>query len=415
MSSLYSVINKISFPGLSDYCITIKETAFTIPGINVSVAWYGLIITFGIILAFLYVFLRTRKLRLISDDLFDIAIFTVIPGIIGARLYYVFFDWLKNPHHYTKFTDVIAIWNGGLAIYGGIIFGALGCILTLKYKRIRIPVFFDTLAPAVMLAQSIGRWGNFCNGEAYGSPTDLPWSMRIDASIDGGRAWFPVVSSAHPTFLYESLWNLIGFLLLAFVFYRIRKFDGQITLGYLSWYGFGRMFIEGLRTDSLYIGNTGIRVSQLIAFLCFIIAGACLLILTFGKYRDGYTARIIYRTSSKYYPSLLIQADCEVALAGRRPEDGDEGEMRPSEIAALHAKAVREAEADVEEDAQEDVEGESGSDASESVPEPASEGEIKSETASKTDSDCEDTCEPTSGDNPETENTEIIEEDHSNG
>lgn len=313
----HSDVNKISFPGISDTTFEINEVAFTIPGTNISVAWYGILIMIGIFVAIFYIYRRAKRQKLIFDDLLDLAMFTVIPGIIGARLYYVFFDWLRHPGNYTGFRDVIAIWEGGLAIYGGIIFGAISCILTLRYKKIRIPAFFDCLAPAVMIAQSIGRWGNFCNGEAFGATTDLPWAMHIETSYDGGTTWFVTAQGAHPTFLYESLWNLLGFILLCSL-YKRRKFDGQITLGYLTWYGFGRMFIEGLRTDSLYIGGTDIRVSQLIAFLCFIIAGTLLIYLTFIRRKTGSVSDCIYLDGAK---SL---AKIELSPSKTRKESGSE-------------------------------------------------------------------------------------------
>lgn len=273
------VTNYISFPNLGIDEIKINEVAFSIPGTNIKIAWYGLIIMLGIITAFCYVlFMGKKRSGLITDDLLDIAIFTVLPGIIGARVYYVFFDRLQNPSSYKSFYDIVAVWEGGLAIYGGIIFGAIGCLLALRHKKIRIPLFFDYLAPAVMIAQSIGRWGNFCNGEAYGSVTNSPFAMTIREVIttvgeSGATTSYDhiLASSVHPTFLYESAWNLIGFALLTFLVFR-KKYDGQVVLGYFAWYGAGRMVIEGLRQDSLYIGNSGIRVSQLLAFCTFIVA-----------------------------------------------------------------------------------------------------------------------------------------------
>ncbi|MGM9636408.1 MAG: prolipoprotein diacylglyceryl transferase [Eubacteriales bacterium] len=323
----HSDVNKISFPGLpwiSDTTFEINEVAFTIPGTKISVAWYGILIMLGIFVAIFYIYKRAGRQKLILDDLLDLAMFTVIPGVIGARLYYVFFDWLRNPGKYTNLYDVISIWKGGLAIYGGIIFGAIACILTLRYKKIRIPAFFDCLAPAVMIAQSIGRWGNFCNGEAFGASTNLPWAMHIETSYDGGVTWFTTAVSAHPTFLYESLWNLIGFILLCSL-YKHRKFDGQITLGYLTWYGFGRMFIEGLRTDSLYIGGTGIRVSQLIAFLCFIIAGVLLIWLTFFRYKTRSVVDCIYLEGAKALAKIKKSPE------SAQVESIDEAEAAPTE------------------------------------------------------------------------------------
>lgn len=281
------VTNYISFPNLGIDEIKINEVAFTIPGTNITVAWYGLIIMFGIIVAFTYVLLMGKKRsRLITDDLLDIAIFTVLPAIVGARLYYVFFDWLKNPSKYESLYDVVAVWEGGLAIYGAIIFGAIGCFLTLRHKKIRVPLFFDYLCPAVMIAQSIGRWGNFANGEAYGSSTTSIFAMSIrtvwTTLAEDGKVTelaTEMVSNVHPTFLYESMWNLVGFALLTLLIFR-KKYDGQVALGYFAWYGAGRMIIEGLRQDSLYIGGTGIRVSQLLAFVSFIVASALFVFFT---------------------------------------------------------------------------------------------------------------------------------------
>ncbi len=285
-SIIFLILNKISFPGLGIPEIEINRIAiqFTIFGKEFTIAWYGIILTTGIIVTTIYVALSGKKSKLKFDDLIDVAFFTVIFGIIGARLYYVFFDWLKNPSYYNNFIDVIAIWRGGIAIYGAIIFGAIACMITLKIKKIHIPLFFDYLAPGVMLGQIIGRWGNFVNCEAYGAETTLPWRMRLEFS-------YGFITEVHPTFLYESLWNLLGFILII-IFKKYRKFDGQIVLEYLAWYGFGRMFIEGLRQDSLYIGNTPIRISQIVGLVCFIVA-IFFIILFYIKFR-GHLSDTIY-------------------------------------------------------------------------------------------------------------------------
>ncbi len=179
---------------------------------------------------------------------------------------------------YENFIDVIALWNGGLAIYGGLIGGAL-TILYISYKKQKnVLKFFDMVTPGVMIAQALGRWGNFFNAEAYGSILKyeflgktfetsrfagqaIPWIMTIE-NVNGSALYY-----AHPTFLYESLWNVLGFILLN-IRYKNKKFDGQILFSYIVWYGFGRMFIEGFRTDSLYLGN--VRISQLLAVGCVI-------------------------------------------------------------------------------------------------------------------------------------------------
>ena len=308
-------MNKISFPGLGIDEFSVNEVAFSIFGRDI--AWYALIITTGIILAVAYIFLRLREKGLVFDDLIDVTFFTVIPGMICARLYYVLFYELENPGTYKSFLDVIAIWNGGIAIYGGIIGGALGAFLTLRIKKMRVTQFFDALGPGVMLAQSIGRWGNFFNSEAYGSQTTLPWRMGV---IEGGEMIY-----VHPTFLYESLFNLLGFILIN-IFYKKKKYDGQIILIYFTWYGFGRMLIEGLRTDSLYIGSSGIRVSQLVAFICFVLGLSALIF--FGiKYKKRHVARTIYCKGSKRYVPLEPQtepAEPENAEPESTPENNAE-------------------------------------------------------------------------------------------
>ena len=207
-----------------------------------------------------------------SDHVFDLAIFLIIAAIAGARLYYV----IMKPETFKSFYDVIAIWNGGLAIYGGVIAGAATILIFSKVKKIKTAKVLDIAAPGLIIGQAIGRWGNFFNAEAYGSVTDLPWRMGIIKDGVGVMQYY------HPTFLYESLWNVLGFVLIM-CFYKKKKYDGAPTLWYLTWYGFGRFFIEGLRTDSLYLlegvlGQT-VRVSQLVAALCFIGGAIALIVL----------------------------------------------------------------------------------------------------------------------------------------
>ena len=261
-------MNYISFPGLGINEFPLKKIAFSLFGRDV--AWYGIIITCGIILALLYVCYRAKKDEGIKiDDVFDYAIYLVFFGVLGARLYYVImeFDSYKGETFGQTFMNVIAIWEGGLAIYGGIIAGAIALVCVSYYKRIKTAKAFDMVAPAVMIGQLIGRWGNFFNAEAHGGETALPWRMGIRSPEEATATFY------HPTFLYESLWNLVGFILIN-LFYRKKRYDGQIFIMYITWYGFGRMLIEGLRTDSLYVG--GFRISQVIAFLCFFFGAAFL-------------------------------------------------------------------------------------------------------------------------------------------
>ena len=261
------VSSEIGFPGLGIEGFKINRTAFTVFGRDV--AWYGIIIALGMVLAVLYVMYRAREYAgITTDDVIDFTLFVIISGVIGARLYYV----ITSDYDYS-FKEVFAIWEGGLAIYGGIIAGGTAAVLVCLYKKIRPLCFLDMLAPAVMLGQLIGRWGNFCNGEAFGYETTLPWGMELTHITASGVEKY--VGIVHPTFLYESLWNLIGFILIN-VLYRKRKFDGQIVMMYFAWYGFGRMFIEGLRTDSLYVGP--FRVSQVVGLLTFLAATTLLVV-----------------------------------------------------------------------------------------------------------------------------------------
>ncbi len=290
----------IEFKGLG-FAFELSPVAFEIFG--KPVYWYGIIITLGIILSVAYAFYRLKQAKVNVDDMYDYAIFTIIFGIIGARLYYV----LTNLDTYTSLSSAIAIWNGGLAIYGGVIGGALAITAVALLKKKNPLIILDCVAPATMIGQLIGRWGNFMNQEAFGTNTDLPWGMRswvvgdnkyyltgtveylerYKSKIEAENPGMQVVPNGyvHPTFLYESLWNLIGFIIINLL-YKKKKFNGQILLMYLTWYGFGRMLIESLRTDSLYLPGTQFRISQLIGLICFV-AGAVLLMLFYIKAKNA--------------------------------------------------------------------------------------------------------------------------------
>lgn len=272
-------ISKISFPGLGIGEFDVNSEALNLFG-SVSIAWYALIITCGMIAAVAYATWRAKKIGITPEDVIDYALFTIPIGIIGARLYYVFTK-LEDFH---SFMDVISIWNGGLAIYGGIIAGGLTVLTVSYFKKINFLAFADCVAPAVLLAQGIGRWGNFMNGEAYGGQTD--WFCRM--GLQNGNTFADFATSemvfVHPTFLYESLWNILGFTLVH-LFTKHKQYDGQQFLMIFGWYGLGRMFIEGLRTDSLYSTLFGweFRTSQVLAAVIFVITAALLIYFMFRK------------------------------------------------------------------------------------------------------------------------------------
>mgnify|MGYP004643953489 FL=1 len=274
----------ISFPGLGIGEFSVNSVAFSVFGI--SIAWYGIIIVLGMIAAFAYASWRAKKNEGISfDDMLDYAIFLIISGVVGARLYYVAFHGGVSSLY-----DLINLRSGGLAIYGGVIGGALAAFIVTKVKKLSFGRVTDAVLPGVMLAQAIGRWGNFMNGEAHGGVTDLPWRMGLRNAYSDSTVY------VHPTFLYESLWNVIGFIILN-ILYKKKKFGGEIALMYIIWYGIGRTFIEGLRTDSLYIGNSGIRVSQVLAALSAVIALIFLLVLRHRAIASGSTAAVAQTAS----------------------------------------------------------------------------------------------------------------------
>ncbi len=266
----------ITFPLLGDFELDFLPY-FTVFGWKIY--WYGVIIAVGFLLAVIYAVKHAKEFGLTEDDVIDTLIWAVPLGIIGARLYYVIFyrdASGANPYFdgYSDIRDIIAIWEGGLAIYGGVIGGVIGLVIATRMKKISARAMLDTVSFGLLIGQAIGRWGNFTNREAHGTETMVPWRM--------GLAYSYKTFYYHPTFLYESLWNVLGFLILHFIVKKRRKFDGQLFLCYLAWYGLGRLFIEGLRTDSLYVGSTNLRVSQLLAGLtCLFAAGLMLYVLVF--------------------------------------------------------------------------------------------------------------------------------------
>jgi phosphatidylglycerol:prolipoprotein diacylglycerol transferase len=194
---------------------------------------------------------------------------------------------------------MISIWNGGLAIYGAVIAGAITIFIVCKIKKLNPIKMLDATAPAVMIGQIIGRWGNFCNGEAFGEElVEGNWLYFIRMGLNSGNTGYTTMM-VHPTFLYESLWNLVGYAIIHFL-YKKKKFDGQVVLMYVTWYGFGRMLIEGLRTDSLYIGV--FRISQVVGFFWFVLGAIALTVLLFKAHRrelDAEDYQLAYKKVSR--------------------------------------------------------------------------------------------------------------------
>lgn len=256
---------------------------FTLFGHEFTIRWYGAIIAFGFLLAVLFGGRMAYKWKMSIDKMLDVLIYGTIFGIIGARLYYCIFKWdlyKDNP------IEILQIWNGGLAIYGGIIGGIAAAYIVCRVRKMNFWNLMDLVGMSLLIGQGIGRWGNFANQEAFGTNTDLPWGMwsskiatainRDYAEITANGITIDPNSPVHPTFLYESLWCLLGFVVLYIITRKARKFSGQIFLTYGVWYGIERAVVEGFRTDSLYITGTTIRVSQL---LSAVLAVVCLVIL----------------------------------------------------------------------------------------------------------------------------------------
>lgn len=268
----------ISFPGLG-LEFTIDRIAFSIGSIDIY--WYAVIIATGFLLALAFVFKNCKRFGVDSDRAIDVIFFAMILGIIGARAYYVAFQW---DMYKDNLMEIFNVRGGGLGFYGGIIGGAIGLFIGCKLRGQKILPFLDLAGGAVLIGQGIGRWGNFVNSEAFGCNTTLPWGMtspKIVSYIERhseevmGAVMDPTLP-VHPTFFYESLWCAIGLIVFCFVMKK-RKFDGQMFLFYIGWNGFGRMIIEGLRTDSLMIGP--FRVSQLLGGLMFVFAVIAFIVL----------------------------------------------------------------------------------------------------------------------------------------
>lgn len=274
--------NTVFFPGLG-LEFELNRVAFSVFGHNIY--WYGIIIAAGFLLAVAYGLWRAPRFSMDPDVITD-AIFVVVPlAIIGARAYYVIF----NPS--VCFTadgsfsllNMIAFWDGGLAIYGGVIGTVISALLFCKVRKVDFWSGMDITAYGLLIGQMVGRWGNFVNVECYGGVTGLPWRMCSESIanelwrgglLESKQIYDSILDGTlgvHPTFFYESVWNLLGFVLLVLLVKRGRRFNGQMFLGYVIWYGLGRAVIEGMRTDSLYFFGTGIRSSQMLGILSAVV------------------------------------------------------------------------------------------------------------------------------------------------
>ncbi len=328
--------NTISFPKLNIE-FPVYSDAFTIFGITIK--WYGIMIMLGLLLAVIYCFRRMKNFGIDDDRANDVVFFGFIGAVIGARLYYVFMSW---DMYKDDLSSIFAIRDGGLAIYGGIIGALLVGALAAKIRKVKLLPLLDLTGMGLLIGQAIGRWGNFFNHECFGCNTDLPWGMtspRIQSELSAKAYSISELTGVtvdpalpvHPCFLYESLWCILGFVLLH-LYSKRRKFDGELFFMYIGWYGLGRMFIEGLRTDSLMVGH--LRISQIVAGACVIISIVCIFAMRHKIKMDGEyvlykdteeSKRLIEETEAKY------KAEEEKRAAKKAEKHNKDAELRPED------------------------------------------------------------------------------------
>ncbi len=309
----------IRFPGLfGDWAFTASSKAVNV---GHGIYWYGILIAAGLLLALAFCMRRRKEYGLKEDDVLDTVLWGIPFGILGARLYYVIFylDLYKNTDGSFNWGRAVAIWDGGLAIYGTVIAAVIVGVVVSRKRKFPFFALMDLVVMGLMIGQAVGRWGNFMNREAFGVETTLPWRMQL-TTVSGSLV------EVHPTFLYESLWNVVGLVLIVLVVSKGRRFDGENTAFYFLWYGIGRFWIEGLRTDSLYLFNwqlfgRPIRVSQALS-LVMVLVSAFLLF---------YHIRLRPHSREELYVNRVAAAQQAAAQAGQPAEAPAQTPQQPEE------------------------------------------------------------------------------------
>ena len=309
----------ISFPGLfGDWRFTLSPKLLDIGN---GIYWYGVLIAAGLLIALWFCTRRAPRYGLSEDDVLDTVLWAIPFAIVGARVYYVLFylDQFRLADGSIDWAETYRIWDGGLAIYGGILAAFLTAWLVCWKKKLSFWAMTDCCVAGIFIGQAIGRWGNFFNREAFGGMTELPWRMRLWIS---GTYYIDV----HPTFLYESLWNVAGLLLLCLAVDKVRRFDGENTCFYFLWYGIGRFWIEGLRTDSLYLFDLTflgerVRVSQALSLVMIVLTAVILL-----KNRSADPARMFVNRRLDGQATVLPDRSEERPIEDGPAEDAAGGE-----------------------------------------------------------------------------------------
>ena len=318
--------NLVQFPGLG-LSFEINRVALSIGGFNIY--WYGVCIAFGICLALVFAFRHSIEFGVDPDSMVDVILIGVVLGIVSARAYYV----AMAPFKYESIWEMIAIRDGGLAIYGGIIGGFLFGGLACKWRKVPVLPMFDLTAMGFLVGQCCGRWGNFFNQEAFGCNTTLPWGMYSEGTrsylmgstvtVQNGVTIDPNLP-VHPTFLYESLWCLLGFLILNYIVHKHRSFKGEIFVLYGVWYGVERMVVEGMRTDSLYIGSTSIRVSQVLSAMIAVVALVYFIVVMVKK-KQGRLPQRLRVVPVEELPPRPTKEERRAAQAAKRSKTKNKG------------------------------------------------------------------------------------------
>lgn len=339
---------EVEFPNLFGGMAVTYRRGFDLFGLT-TIYWYGVLIAIGVVLAYIYAMRRaTKDFGLVKDRVFDVAFVCIIGGFLCARIYYCVFTELKNPGSYTFITVFTRIRDGGIAMYGGVIGAAVIGLLMCRLRKVNYLAMADLVAPGFLIGQTIGRWGNFINQEAYGAVCDENWLFAMGGSEIRLDPEIPAGSFVHPCFLYESVWCLLGFLFLHFYSKKLRTFDGEIALLYLAWYGFGRAFIEQLRTDSLYAGP--LKVSQWVGALSF---AAAIAVFIIAKVRTAKSGKPLYVNTDASRELIELDKKAEQERKAKKEKKAE------SIIAEDGAEANKEDEKEVSDDNSEAEEPES--------------------------------------------------------